>query len=53
MTFKAVVKSELRQADRLPYALVTDASGDVLLATWGLPSISELRQLQWRSKQAN
>ncbi|MHC4989631.1 MAG: redoxin domain-containing protein, partial [Planctomycetota bacterium] len=47
--FTAVVKSELRQTGRLPLSVVTDADGHVLLARWGIPTLSELRSLQWRS----
>ena len=44
--FTAVVKSELWQTGRLPLSVVTDADGRVLLARWGVPTLSQLRGLQ-------
>lgn len=39
-----IVMSELR-FDGVPAAIVTDASGRVVLARWGVPSVSALRKL--------
>jgi len=41
-----VVLAELR-TDAVPAALVTDASGRVVLARWGVPTVSDLRKLLW------
>jgi hypothetical protein len=49
--FKAVVKSELRQTERLPLSIVTDTEGHVLLARWGIPTLSELRALRGAARQ--
>ncbi len=46
--FTDIVKSELRRVGRLPLSVVTDSDGNVLLARWGIPTLSELRALQWR-----
>jgi peroxiredoxin len=43
-----IVMSELR-FDGVPAAIVTDASGRVVLARWGVPSVSDLRKLLWMS----
>ncbi len=40
--------TELR-ADAVPATFVTDATGRVLIARWGVPSVSDLRKLLWMS----
>ena len=45
-----VVLAELR-TDAVPAALVTDASGRVVLARWGVPTVSDLRKLLWRGQE--
>jgi hypothetical protein len=42
-----VVLSELR-LDGVPAAIVTDASGKVLMARWGVPTVSTLKSFLWR-----
>lgn len=42
----ALVESELR-FNSVPAAFVTDSTGRVLLARWGVPSVSALRKLLW------
>ena len=42
-----VAKATLFQSDVLPFSVVTDAKGDVLLSTWGLPTVSALKRLLW------
>ena len=42
------ILSELR-ADAVPATFVTDAAGQVLIARWGVPSVSDLRKLLWTS----
>ncbi len=44
---KAAIKAELHDESRTPATLVTDSDGNVVLATWEVPSISELRKLLW------
>ena len=40
------ILTELR-ADAVPATFVTDATGRVLIARWGVPSVSDLRKLLW------
>jgi peroxiredoxin len=42
-----VAEAILYQTDVLPFAVVTNAKGEVLLATWGLPTVSSLKRLLW------
>ena len=42
------ILAELR-ADAVPATFVTDATGQVLIARWGVPSVSDLRKLLWMS----
>ena len=37
--------------DAVPAAVVTDASGRVLIARWGVPTISDLKRLLWLAQQ--
>jgi peroxiredoxin len=46
---KGAIAAELKDTKRLPATIVTDSSGRVLLSSWGVPSISELRKLLWSS----
>ncbi len=51
---KAAVKQtakDILKIDGIPATLVTDGEGRVLLAKWGPPSISEVRELLWRAKK--
>ncbi|GEM_PF-6371186 len=36
---------DILRLDGVPAAVVTDGNGEVLLARWGPPSISEIRRL--------
>ena len=42
--FNALVLDELRM-DAVPASFITDASGNVLLARWGVPTVSDVRKL--------
>ena len=46
---RGAIASELKDTRRLPAAIVTDSSGRILLSSWDIPSISELRKLMWNS----
>ena len=37
----------LFRSDALPFSVVTDSHGEVLLTTWGLPSTSDLKRPLW------
>ena len=50
MSVRALLSQELGE-DATPAAAVTDADGRLLFATWGLPSVSELRRLLARGGQ--
>ena len=41
----AAIEADLRQVGQVPAAIVTDAAGKVLLARWGLPTVSDLAKL--------
>ena len=41
---KSLVLDELKM-DAVPASIVTDGAGNVLLARWGPPSISQIREL--------
>ena len=45
------ILTELR-AEAVPATFVTDAAGQVLIARWGVPSVSDLRKLLWMSGTA-
>jgi hypothetical protein len=42
-----VSQALLHQSGPLPFSVVTDGEGEVLLASWGVPTISELRRFLW------
>ena len=42
-----VAEEMLLRSDALPFTVVTNTDGEVLLATWGLPSVSALRRVLW------
>lgn len=42
-----VAEATLFRSDALPFSVLTDADGNVLLSTWGLPSVSALKRLLW------
>ena len=44
-----VLREELRDFGRVPASVVTDSEGRVLLAKWGVPTVSEIRQLLWKA----
>ena len=44
----STILTELR-AEAVPATFVTDATGQVLIARWGVPSVSDLRKLLWMS----
>ncbi len=48
----ALVESELR-FNSVPAAFVTDSAGRVLLARWGVPSVSAVRKLLWTNGGAD
>ena len=46
-----VLLAELRDYGRVPATIVTDSSGQVLLSRWGIPTVSEVRSLLWKSRE--
>ena len=49
----STLRAELLDTARVPASIVTDASGRVLLARWGAPTVSEIRELLWRMRPAD
>jgi thiol-disulfide isomerase/thioredoxin len=45
----AVTQSELR-TDAVPATFLTNRSGQVLIARWGVPTISDIRRLLWEDR---
>ena len=43
-----VLYAELRDFGRVPASIVTDSEGRVLLARWGVPTVSDVRRLLWK-----
>lgn len=50
-TVKRLVLDELG-FDAIPATFVTDADGRLLLAQWGAPTVSRLRELLWANERA-
>lgn len=46
---QSLVEEKLRDPEALPASLVTDGAGNLLIAMWGLPTISQLRKLLYQA----
>ena len=48
----AVAKDMLLRTDALPFTVITDEVGNVLLVTWGPPSVSAVLRLVWLQRSS-